>query len=313
MDERLIVFKRDRILYVTGDGPADNGTQQDLQPPQRIQSDVGCLNWRSVISAPTGIWFQSDNGLYLLTRKYEVQPAGKFVEDTLALYPDLTSGLLDMRNGVIVWSANGQFAIQNGQVTEGLMLLYNWVLDCWTTQQFTPSRGNPPALFSACLSGPNLAYTVTDGSTALYRQTSSTGAGSYLVTSTYQPSVWESPWIRPPPSVQGWMRAEMLNVFWQSLDPHQLSVQIAYNYSNTYTETWTVGAAAQAAITTPLIQWSFQPTHPQVESIRFRITDAADASVAPVSGQGPLLIGCSLEWADLGGTFRKSISQRGNA
>jgi hypothetical protein len=312
MDERLIIFKRDRILYVTGDGPADNGTQQDLQPPQRIQSDVGCLNWRSVISAPTGIWFQSDNGLYLLTRKYEVQPAGKFVEDTLATYPDLTSGTLDMRNGLLVWSANGQIPFQDGHITEGILLLYNWVLDCWTVQQITPARGNPPGLVSACLSGPNLAYTVTDGGVTTYRQTTGTGAGSYMIAGAYQPFIWESPWIRPP-SVQGWMRAEMAHMFWQSLDAHQLSLQIAYNYSNTYTETWTVSATAQANVTTPLIQWDFQPTHPQVESIRFKVTDAADATIPPVSGQGPLLIGCTLEYADLGGTFRKSVTQRGSA
>jgi hypothetical protein len=311
MDERLFIFKRDRIFYVTGDGPDDNGSQQDLQPPQRVQSDVGCINWRSVIGTPAGLWFQSDNGLYVMTRKLEVQPSGKFVEDTLAAYPDITSATLDMRNGLVVFTANGPSPTVPGD-TIGTLILYSWVLDTWSTGVLNSGDSLAPELESAVLSGPSLAYTTTDGVSAIYRQTTGTGAGSYFVNGQYQSLDWVSPWTHSP-SPQGWMRAEMINLLWDDPDPHALTVQVAYNYSNVWVDSWTVGATSQAARTTPLVQWQFQPTVTQIESLRIRVTDAADATVPPISGEGPTLIGVSLQYVDLGGNMRFSISQRGSA
>ena len=121
-----------------GTGPQDWDPFNDLQPPQRIQSDVGCTNWRAIVGTPVGVWFESDGGLYVLTRKMEVQPSGKFVEDVLATYPDITSASLDMRNGVIVWTANAPLSAEVGG-----MIVYNWILDCWTTAECSLSRGIP--------------------------------------------------------------------------------------------------------------------------------------------------------------------------
>jgi hypothetical protein len=317
MDERLIIFKRDRLFYVSGDGPADNGTQNDLQPPQRIQSSVGCINWRSVVGSPVGVWFESDDGLYQLTRKLEVQPAGTFVEDTLGAYTDMTSATLDMRNGLVIFTANDP-SKNRFEVTTGTLINYSWVLDCWTTQVINPPTGSPPALNGSVLSGPNLALTLS-GPLGLARQTTGDGPGSYMVGAsaghadgTYQSMVWQSPWIKGP-TAQGWMRAVMIDLLWESLDAHKLLVTAAYDYAEAPTDSWFVTATAQANVTTPLIQWSFQPSNAQVESMQITVTDVADSVVEPTSGQGPLLIACTVEVRDLGGTVRKNVQQRGSA
>lgn len=321
MDERLIIFKRDRIFYLTGDGPDDNQANNDLQPPQRIQSDVGAIDWRGCVPSPTGIWFNSDNGIYQLTRKLEVQPAGKFVEDVLAQYPTVTSAVLDMRNGVVVFSAVNTAA----ELPNGTLIIYSWVLDAWTTETLDVAIPGPaPAslpVYTATLSRPtpggaaiyNCASSPRLGAPLLLRQTNGVGAGSYYVSGNYQTGTFESPWIRGA-DLDDFHHFWMVHAIWQSLDPHAMTVQIAYNYSNTYTDTWTVGATSQAAITTPLIQWDFQPNQGgNVEAIRIKFTDAADATIPPVSGQGPLYISLKVEYGTQEGSYPVPVVQRGSA
>ncbi len=85
MDGKAIVFKRDRVFYVTGDGPDDAGQSSDWSAPERIIGTVGCIDARSVVVTPIGIVFRSTVGLSLLSRSLEIlADFGQSVEDTLS-------------------------------------------------------------------------------------------------------------------------------------------------------------------------------------------------------------------------------------
>jgi hypothetical protein len=81
MDDKLIFFKNSFIYYVIGDGPAPSGANNDFSYPQRVTTDVGCINQSSLIVIPIGIMFQStDKGIFLLDRSMQVSYIGAAVE-----------------------------------------------------------------------------------------------------------------------------------------------------------------------------------------------------------------------------------------
>lgn len=198
MDDKLIIFKNDRIFYMTGEGPADNGLENDLTPPTRIPSDVGCVDWRSVVVFSKGTWFLSANGLYLLTRDLQILPAGKNVEDTLSTYPIVTSATVNTSTGEVRWTACTD-DVSNPR--NGVVIVYNYVLDVWTTETHVNTvlgtvvnHGALSAITTKTgTSNPRVdSYQLLEPNGTVQREV----AGVYKDFTLFTPLVWESPWIK---------------------------------------------------------------------------------------------------------------------
>ena len=80
MDDKLIIFKKDAIYYVTGTGPDNTGANNDFTDPIFITSTVGCANPDSIVLIPNGLMFQSDKGIWLLGRDLSTNYIGAGVE-----------------------------------------------------------------------------------------------------------------------------------------------------------------------------------------------------------------------------------------
>lgn len=84
MDDKLIIFKADGIWYITGDGPADNGANNDWSEPVRVQSTVGSVTPYTA-TTDLGVVFQSRSGISLIDRSLRVSPFfGAPVEDYMS-------------------------------------------------------------------------------------------------------------------------------------------------------------------------------------------------------------------------------------
>ena len=94
MDDKLVIFTKGRVYYLYGEGPNDAGALSDYPSPIRIVSPVGCIESRSLVVTPAGVFFQSLIGIHLLTRGLEVQFVGQAVQDVLATYPKIRSAIL---------------------------------------------------------------------------------------------------------------------------------------------------------------------------------------------------------------------------
>lgn len=103
--DMLIVFSLDNIWYVRGDGPAVNGDNSDYFPI-KLQADIGCVNARSVVSTPAGVFFESARGLYLLEAGLSLKWLGESVQDTLTSYPVITSAVLVPQLNHVRFSCN---------------------------------------------------------------------------------------------------------------------------------------------------------------------------------------------------------------
>lgn len=94
IDGTIVAFSRNSIYLVTGEGPDDQGNGF-FNPPVTLPTDVGCIEWRSVVETSIGIFFQSKRGIFLLPRGFNTPVfVGAPVQDTLATYPVITSATL---------------------------------------------------------------------------------------------------------------------------------------------------------------------------------------------------------------------------
>jgi len=81
LDEQVVIFTERSIYLVTGNLPNNAGGGANFYL-QRVAFEDGCSNRYSILESRMGIFFESDRGINLLTRGYEVVFAGDPVEDS---------------------------------------------------------------------------------------------------------------------------------------------------------------------------------------------------------------------------------------
>lgn len=84
MDNQLIIFTRDAIYSMTGEGNDGTGTGATLSL-QVLARGTGCIEPRSVVLGPPGLFFQAEKGYYLLNRELQLDylTAGAPVDDII--------------------------------------------------------------------------------------------------------------------------------------------------------------------------------------------------------------------------------------
>lgn len=81
LDDKAVLYTDTKKLVIFGAGPTPSGINGTYSAPQLLPSDVGCIDPRSVINAPNGQMYQSQRGLYLLTRALQDEYVGSPVEE----------------------------------------------------------------------------------------------------------------------------------------------------------------------------------------------------------------------------------------
>jgi len=305
MDDNLVIFKPNQLYYVSGDGPADDGSGNSFSNPQPIPTDAGCSDPGSIRSTPEGVYFMSAAGLRRLSRNLSVEYVGGPVEDELAIYPDVRSVVLYPGQNRVVFAVTNNDSANTG----GEMIWRDYVLDAWTTAQIddagtlrTPVAlavaNAPRASVPPNTPAPVLHFLSSNG--RLWREKDPDGLDGdtiYYDNNTYVSSTWAT----APIKQQDGQRFRLWDVvtFGQSADPHGLIVTTTVDdgtnpevftwvwNSNTGAPSIQPGGVAQTGLTRMRaydgrLGASFQVT----------IQDVSDTS--SVSGQGLQLLGLSL-------------------
>lgn len=84
IDGQKIIFKPRAIYAFSGDGPNALG-QGEFTPPRKLASEVGCVDYRSIVLCSEGAIFRSEAGYYLLNRALQTLPIGLPVAKYAAL------------------------------------------------------------------------------------------------------------------------------------------------------------------------------------------------------------------------------------
>jgi len=80
LDDKLVVFKRNAIYLVAGDGPEDNGSGS-LHSTARVGLDVGAIVGPPTISTGEEVFFVSERGIFSIDRSARVNWIGSPVDD----------------------------------------------------------------------------------------------------------------------------------------------------------------------------------------------------------------------------------------
>jgi hypothetical protein len=206
MDDKLIIFKKDAIYYINGNGPDNTGANSTFSDPVFITSTVGCNNPNSVILVPNGVMFQSDKGIWLLGRDLSTQYIGAPVEEFNAI-PVASSQTIPGTNQV-------RFVLTGNSTT----LMYDYYFQQWGTHT------NVNAV-SATLYQSSHTYINTLGQ--VFQET----PGVYLDGDNPILMQFTTAWINVA-GIQGYERFYFANLLGTFFTPFSLIVNLAYNYNS---------------------------------------------------------------------------------
>jgi hypothetical protein len=83
MDGTAVIFQENGISRLDGEGPDNTGYGTPFYAVRTIATDVGCNNVDSLVLTDKGIVFQSNKGIYLLTRNFETVFIGEPIMQSL--------------------------------------------------------------------------------------------------------------------------------------------------------------------------------------------------------------------------------------
>lgn len=126
LDEQRFVCTRDEIFIVPGEGIDDNGNGT-LGPPIKLPAPGGCIDWRSVVETPMGVFFQLDSDKIFLQPRGGNAPTwvGQPVRDTLAAFPVIVSATLVAEDQTVC------FACNNSAGTDGRIVVFDMRSEQW--------------------------------------------------------------------------------------------------------------------------------------------------------------------------------------
>jgi hypothetical protein len=131
-----ITWTSDEISIIPGSGPDHSGLGE-FDSALIVPSPGGCRDWRSLVNAPPGFFFQmTEEKLMLLARGQqgggEVTWAGQPIRQTLALFPVIT-GAVHIRTQMIV-----AFSCTNLGGSAGRLLIYDLRRGVWYVDTVGP-------------------------------------------------------------------------------------------------------------------------------------------------------------------------------
>ena len=291
LDDKLVIFKASGIFIVYGDGPADTGQGSDLTVPQRLPSDVGALDWRSVVLANEGVYFRSAQGIYLLGRDLTVTYIGKAIEDSLAAYPTVVAAQL------VASAQQVRFLCTNG--TASVALVYDYLSQAWSVHAYAQVTS---PVTSGCVVGNLAAMCSTNG---LVWQESAT---SYLDqdpggTTHFVPLSVTSAWVRTNGgALQGYQRTRRVLFMGHPLEVCGLSLSLAVNYDPTIVQTATFTSGFLMGQAQPQFATHVAGAWNKSQSIQVTVTDSAAGGA---TGQGCRFLGLAFELDNIGALNRR--------
>lgn len=265
----LVLFTKNSLYLVSGDGPNNTGSGGSFGIPRPIWSrSLGCIDWRSVVQTPSGVFFQSQRGIELLTPSLQVQFVGAQIQETLG-DSLVDTGFLDPERQLVT------FSLQDSNS----LLIYDLLEQKWGEWDF--DGGNSGDRHRDFLYASRLFQLTTNtGTTANwtlneYDPDTSSGDSSDMVIDT--------PWIKVA-GIAGFQRLYKIYVLGDYVGAGGHTVRIYYDYDESTSE-----SVSQSEDTTPYL-FEVYPMQQRCHAFKLRIRSNPSAS-----GQGSNSHGINLD------------------
>lgn len=285
MDDKIILYRDGSISYINGVGPNNLGTTAvgcslgNYSQATFITSVVGCTNQASIVLTSDGLMFESDKGIWLLSRNLGASYIGAPVEQ-------FNSSVVNSAN-VIPDTNYVLFTLNTGE-----MLMYDYYYAQWGT--FVGTRA-----ISSCIY--NNLHTVLTPYGQVVQQT----PNAYLDISTPVNLSFTTSWINLA-SLQGYERFYEFYILAKYLSPHFLNCQIAYNYNPSVVHeklinpiNFSPSTPSPFGVPTPFgspgdkEQWRVHAKQQLCESFQLSISEVFNPEFDTVAGAGFTMSGIS--------------------
>lgn len=283
MDDKLIVFKKDAVYYITGTGPDNTGANNDFSDPTFISGTVGCANQQSIALIPNGLMFQSDKGIWLLNRNLGTDYIGASMEDFTANSTVMSAVVVPGTNQV-------RFTLSSG-----ITIMYDYYVNQWS------SFVNIPGISSTIYNSLH-TYLRSDGS--IFQET----PGLYIDGSSPTLMSFTTSWFNIA-GLQGYQRAYQYYLLGTYISPHFLQVQTAYDYDDSkfqsnviqpdnFSPPWggddTWGGSEDWGGVSASEQWRVDLDQQKCQSIQITVNEVYDSSFGVPAGAGFTMSGVNL-------------------
>ena len=265
LDDKLILFKESSCYYIVGDGPNNSGEQDNFTRPNLIDATVGCSNFRSMVIIPDGLMFQSDKGIWLITRSMDAVYIGGPVEDYNSLL--VTSAVINETRNIVKMTTQ-----------TGVMLVYDYYHKQWSV--FDNYEAEDAVYWNGAIT-----HCKSDGVVRVEN-------GRYDDDGDFVSQGIITGWLKIK-SLQGFMRIKRLLILGTYKSSHQMLVKVATDYQDFYWEehTLTPLAASNYNITTKpsltdyyngtidgVYQWRIGMAKQKCQAVKFSIEDVESGS-----------------------------------
>lgn len=252
LDDKLIIFKKDRIFVMTGRGPTDNGSQNDFSTPELVSSDIGCSEQESIAIIPDGLMFKSDKGIYIINRSLQTVYVGAGVED----YNNL-----DVRSAAIIDDQNEvRYVTKTGE-----SLVYNFDFKQWSTFSNYSAESNIQL-------GDDYYHLKPDGTVNVETPNEYADNGDVIEMTI------EFPWLSVA-GIQGFQRIYFMEFLGDLLTDNHAELSLAYDFEPGYTEI--VVFDTQTGDSTDVFQFRTKPARQKCEAIKIKLRDIDDIGATP--------------------------------
>lgn len=152
LDGALVIFCRNGVYTVTGDGPSDQGVGQ-YSEPRRLPIAVSCDDARSLVEVPQGLMYKGGGTIWLMPRGFAPPvPVGDAIARYLESYPYVVSAALTYTSGSEGTARSVHFVIAPGDTDAAgspVVAVYDLELGSWSIDQI----GGPAIGAAAAIDG----------------------------------------------------------------------------------------------------------------------------------------------------------------
>ncbi len=318
MDGSLVVFKKDAVFIVDGDGPPENGgTGNEFSTPRKVHTQYGCTDPRSVVEIPDGIVFRSLRGIELLTRSYKTQFFGERIQNTVNSYKYVGGATYDKVQARLYMALSNTLTADGGHdhTAAGVTIVYDTVSNAWTKFYHYNSSGYGKSmqdvLFTHTKPTGNTnedCVWFADHSSGTFWERDASGL-DYSAGDIHVPWKIETGWVRAM-SKQDRIRVTDFYLLGRRLSGHNIKCQYLTDYIRSSAATIkTFDATATNII--PL-QLEFQPAKESVQSMKFILSSESPTNPTTLgTGQQLEINGITVRVGLKGGGPKLAASQKG--
>jgi len=181
--EHLLVFGRDNIYVISGEGPDSDGGTARFTDARLLIKGQGSVEGTIHINHAKGVLYQSPRGIYNINRELVTEYIGAPVED-LGLYRALAVDLDDSKHEVYI-PLGGKLDGSSDAAGLSTVLVYNYFFDAWTQYSFDKDYVGYNSKGLKFLNGTlyygRMRYASYSGRTDTYDLDSSVASGTWQV------------------------------------------------------------------------------------------------------------------------------------